>query len=64
VTVRFYNIFRWYRPRWGRYTQTDPLGVRSSSVALYAYSDDAPINKFDALGLFAMIERCIIRLRH
>src|SRR5207249_3059768 len=22
-----YNIFRWYRGGWGRYTQSDPIGV-------------------------------------
>ena len=24
ATERSYNVFRWYRPGWGRYTQTDP----------------------------------------
>jgi RHS repeat-associated protein len=23
-----YNIFRWYRSGWGRYTQSDPIGIR------------------------------------
>ena len=26
-TDRSYNIFRWYRAGWGRYTQVDPIGV-------------------------------------
>jgi RHS repeat-associated protein len=26
ATERSYNIFRWYRSAWGRYTQPDPLG--------------------------------------
>jgi len=26
-TDRSYNIFRWYRSGWGRYTQADPLGL-------------------------------------
>jgi len=25
ATERSYNIFRWYRPKWGRYSQPDPL---------------------------------------
>lgn len=25
ATERLYNVFRWYRPNWGRYTQSDPL---------------------------------------
>jgi RHS repeat-associated protein len=25
ATERSYNIFRWYRPAWGRYTQSDPI---------------------------------------
>ncbi len=26
-TKRSYNIFRWYRPNWGRYTQSDPVSL-------------------------------------
>jgi RHS repeat-associated protein len=29
LTDRSYNIFRWYRPSWGRYTQSDPIGLLS-----------------------------------
>jgi RHS repeat-associated protein len=25
ATERSYNVFRWYRPNWGRYTQSDPF---------------------------------------
>lgn len=25
-TEENYNVFRWYRAGWGRYTQADPLG--------------------------------------
>ena len=27
VSERSYNIFRWYRAGWGRYTQADPVGL-------------------------------------
>ena len=29
VTERSYNIFRWYRGEWGRYTQADPIRTNS-----------------------------------
>lgn len=29
-----YNIFRWYRSGWGRYTQADPIGVGGVGVQL------------------------------
>ncbi len=61
ATERSYNIFRWYRSRWGRYTQADPVGLDSGaedsddpsslSVNLYAYALDDPIIAFDPLGL-------------
>ena len=33
-----YNIFRWYRSGWGRYTQPDPLGLATEHTAIF-YSD-------------------------
>jgi RHS repeat-associated protein len=27
-----YNIFRWYRAAWGRYTQADPVGIRGAII--------------------------------
>jgi RHS repeat-associated protein len=44
-----YNVFRWYRADWGRYTQGDPL--RSSAVSPYEYVDDNPLNWIDSWGL-------------
>lgn len=46
-----YNIFRWYRGGWGRYTQPDPLGTMGGDN-LYQYADDAPVSYIDPLGLF------------
>jgi RHS repeat-associated protein len=61
VTERNYNIFRWYRNAWGRYTQPDPVGLDSGyeasdepsrfSVNLYAYASATPLIAFDPLGL-------------
>jgi RHS repeat-associated protein len=45
---RAYNVFRWYRARWGRYTQTDPI---TASIP-YRYADDSPLSLIDRLGLF------------
>jgi RHS repeat-associated protein len=41
-----YNVHRWYRPGWGRYTQADPIGVggagqfRGSSMTNGAHAGD------------------------
>lgn len=45
-----YNIFRWYRAGWGRYTQADPLGL-DPDVNLYRYTHGNPIMQIDLLGL-------------
>ena len=44
-----YNIFRWYRAGWGRYTQSDPLEWAGQE---YAYASDNPIGNTDSLGLY------------
>jgi RHS repeat-associated protein len=50
ATERSYNIFRWYRPAWGRYTQPDPLGRRGEANQ-FAYAQDNPVDFEDPLGL-------------
>lgn len=45
-----YNVFRWYRAGWGRYTQADPLYM-SPETSLYAYVEGNPITWLDHLGL-------------
>jgi RHS repeat-associated protein len=56
-----YNVFRWYRPSWGRFTQLDPSGREAGR---YAYVSDAPTANTDPLGtttcmmkLGAMLQR-------
>lgn len=44
-----YNVFRWYRSGWGRYTQADPMGWVGQE---YAYASGNPVLHTDALGLF------------
>lgn len=58
---RSYNVFRWYRAGWGRYTQSDPLhlvptifGVKN----LYSYADANPVEHLDRLGLYSIDKGC------
>jgi RHS repeat-associated protein len=55
VTERSYNIFRWYRNGWGRYTQPDPIGIRGTTN-LFAYALENPLTYFDSRGL--KVQRC------
>jgi RHS repeat-associated protein len=45
-----YNIFRWYRAGWGRYTQADPIGIKGG-LNLYRYGNANPIGAIDQTGL-------------
>jgi RHS repeat-associated protein len=47
---RSYNIFRWYRSSWGRYTQADPAGLHSD-INLFGYVGGSPIVWIDPTGL-------------
>jgi RHS repeat-associated protein len=49
---RQYNIFRWYRASWGRYTQADPA-QRMKQLWPYAYGLDRPTSVIDPWGLEA-----------
>jgi RHS repeat-associated protein len=48
-----YNIFRWYRSSWGRYTQADPIGLNGGSN-LYVYVSGQPNTQTDPFGLFSI----------
>jgi len=49
-----YNIHRWYRAGWGRYTQSDPIGLRGG-VNLYAYAASNPLTVYDRKGLASIV---------
>jgi RHS repeat-associated protein len=56
-----YNIFRWYRAGWGRYTQSDPLHVfrtLSEESQAYGYALDNPLKFRDPLGLYTVGGSC------
>jgi RHS repeat-associated protein len=55
-----YNIFRWYRSGWGRYTQADPAWEpeRASELNHYAYVAENPIRRADPAGLCASCDDC------
>jgi len=54
-----YNIFRWYRSGWGRYTQADPLEeLRASEPNLYRYAQARPNSVTDAVGLWSIDDSC------
>jgi RHS repeat-associated protein len=45
-----YNIFRWYRAGWGRYTESDPIGL-SGGLNLFSYAESNPVIHTDFFGL-------------
>jgi RHS repeat-associated protein len=49
-----YNIFRWYRAGWGRYTQGDPLGLMDDAN-VYSYGHENPLVFADPLGLMSRV---------
>ena len=64
---RSYNIHRWYRGGWGRYTQADPLGIIRGGGEIehvFSYARSAPLLVVDPYGLDAItndpgIQNCI-----
>jgi RHS repeat-associated protein len=54
-TEENYNIFRWYRSGWGRYTQADPIRPSEKRpVSFFDYALDNPIRNIDSTGLYAV----------
>jgi RHS repeat-associated protein len=56
-TERSYNIHRWYRSRFGRYTQSDPIGLRRD-INLYRYAINNPARYMDPWGLECTCPDC------
>ncbi len=52
-TGTHYNFFRDYDPATGRYVQSDPIGLSSSSLNTYAYTSSSPLDLVDIEGLAA-----------
>ena len=46
----YYNLYRWYVPGWGRYSQSDPIGLRGG-VNLFGYANGNSLRFVDPLGL-------------
>ena len=49
-TGLYHNGFRDYAPGWGRYLQSDPIGL-AGGMNTYAYAGANPVNRIDPLGL-------------
>ncbi|MDD5276961.1 MAG: RHS repeat-associated core domain-containing protein [Methylovulum sp.] len=53
-TGLFYNYFRVYDPKAGRYTQSDPIGLWGG-LNTYTYVGNNPVNWIDPLGLETLV---------
>jgi len=56
-----YNVYRWYRSAWGRYTQADPIGLLGGTN-LFTYATSNPIDFADPLGLRCCARRMYAQL--
>lgn len=56
-TGLYHNRARAYSPMLGRFLQADPIGTKGG-VNLYAYVQNDPLNKTDAMGLRADTDLC------
>ncbi len=46
----YYYEARFYSPTFGRFLQTDPIGIKDN-LTLYAYEGNNPVNRVDPTGL-------------
>ncbi len=49
-TGMHYNFHRYYDPRLGRYTRSDPIGL-DGGINLFAHVQNNPLNQIDPMGL-------------
>jgi RHS repeat-associated protein len=54
-TGLFYNYFRYYNPKIGKYLRKDPINFAGGDLNLYNYVQSNPIGWFDIFGLSAKI---------
>jgi RHS repeat-associated protein len=58
-TGLFYNYFRDYDPRMGRYVQSDPIGLRGG-LNTYGYVGGNPLSYSDPKGLIAGVDDFVV----
>ncbi len=56
-TGLYYNWFRYYDPKTGRYLRIDPVGFYGLDINLYGYTWNSPLNWYDPWGLFTAVQR-------
>jgi RHS repeat-associated protein len=62
-SATYYNIFRWYRPAWSRYAQSDPAGVKGD-INLSRYVRNNPLAFIDPLGLLTFHKAIQYKAEH
>lgn len=55
-----YNYMRTYFPEFGRYVESDPIGLRGG-ISTYAYGNGDPLGKSDRFGLFSGADVALVK---
>ncbi|HEV7672504.1 MAG TPA: RHS repeat-associated core domain-containing protein [Thermoanaerobaculia bacterium] len=55
---RAYNVYRWYQPQSGTYTQVDAVRPSQSRVSYFDYARQNPLRYRDRLGLYSVDPSC------
>lgn len=56
-TGLYHNGFRDYVPEWGRYLETDPIGIGAGGLNTYGYAYANPLTSVDPLGLCDLLDQ-------